>query len=84
MIGLVVESGCRYSRPVQFPDAIEIGLRVAKLGRSSVRYELGVFTAGHDTAAAEGFFVHVYVDRQSQRPMHLDTPWRQVLTALTL
>src|SRR5829696_9991386 len=62
VIGLVVETGCRYHRPLAFPDTVEVGVRVAHLGTSSVRYELGVFRAGDDLAAAEGDFVHVYVD----------------------
>src|SRR5215207_6236930 len=56
-IGLVVETGCRYHRPLAFPDTVEVGIRVAHLGTSSVRYELGIFRAGDDLAAAEGHFV---------------------------
>src|SRR5262245_30474805 len=62
-IGLVVETGCRYFSELAFPDAVTAGLRVAKLGSSSVRYEIGLFRNEEPTAAAEGFFVHVYVDR---------------------
>jgi acyl-CoA thioester hydrolase len=68
-VGLVVETGCRYHASVAYPDEVSIGLVVAHLGTSSVRYELGVFRAGEDTAAAEAHFVHVYVDRATQRPV---------------
>ena len=79
LIGLVVETGCRYARPVSFPEVVELGLRVATLGRSSVRYEIGLFTAGIADAAAEGFFVHVYVDREHRRPVPLPDDWRSAL-----
>ncbi|WP_397587508.1 acyl-CoA thioesterase [Sandarakinorhabdus limnophila] len=83
-IGLVVETGCRYNRPVAFPEAVEAGLRIAKLGNSSVRWEVGLFTAGHETPAAEGHFVHVYVDRETRRPAPLPDAWRQVLLPLVV
>lgn len=79
VIGLVVETGCRYHRPLAFPDAVEVGIRVAHLGTSSVRYELGVFRAGDDLAAAEGHFVHVYVDRETRAPTRLPDALRAVL-----
>src|SRR5712691_9300513 len=63
IIGLVVETMCRYFLPLAFPDVIEAGLRVAHLGRSSVRYEVAIFKQGEAAAAAAGHFVHVYVDR---------------------
>ena len=78
-IGLVVETGCRYARPISFPETVEAGIRVGRLGISSVRYEIGLFTAAVADAAAEGFFVHVYVDRQSRRPVPLDERWRAAL-----
>lgn len=78
-IGLVVETGCRYARAVAFPETVEAGIRVARLGSSSVRYEIGLFTAGVEEPAAEGFFVHVYVDRDTRRPVPLDAEWRRVL-----
>jgi acyl-CoA thioester hydrolase len=83
-IGLVVETGCRYNRPVAFPETVEAGLRIAKLGNSSVRWEVGLFTAGHETPAAEGHFVHVYVDRETRRPAPLPDAWRQVLLPLVV
>ena len=82
VIGLVVETGCRYHRPLAFPDAVEVGIRVAHLGTSSVRYELGVFRAGDDLAAAEGHFVHVYVDRETRKPAPLPDALRAVLQAI--
>ncbi|BEV01180.1 thioesterase family protein [Novosphingobium olei] len=82
VIGLVVESGCRYAASLQFPETIEAGLRVAQLGRSSVRYEIALFRQGHDAAAAEGFFVHVYVDRLARRPTALPQQLRAFLETL--
>lgn len=78
-IGLVVETGCRYHAPTAFPDALEAGVKVARIGTSSVRYELAIFKAGEDTAVAEGFFVHVYVDRETRRPKPLSDAWRETL-----
>ena len=77
-IGLVVETQCRYFAPVSFPDKVHAGLRVAKLGNSSVRYEIGLFRNGDDSAAAQGHFVHVYVDRASRRPAPLPPSVRAV------
>jgi acyl-CoA thioester hydrolase len=68
-VGLVVETQCRYHAPVRFPDRVHVGLRVAQVGRSSVRYELAVFRNDEPRAAAEGHFVHVYVDRATNRPV---------------
>lgn len=67
-IGLVVETGCRYFAEMGYPDTIISGLRVGKLGTSSVRYEIALFRNDDERAAAEGFFVHVYVDRTTRRP----------------
>lgn len=82
VIGLVVETMCQYFSPVTFPDRITTGLRVAKLGNSSVRYEVGIFCNDGRTAAAQGHFVHVYVDRQSRRPATLPAPLRTALERL--
>ena len=82
-IGLVVETGCRYFEPLAFPDAVEAGIRVAKIGRSSVRYELAIFKADASHAAAEGHFVHVYVDRETQRPVEVPSDIRQFLASMT-
>ena len=83
-IGLVVETGCRYARPLSFPEPVEVGLAVERLGGSSVRYRLGVFGRGDAEAAAEGYFVHVYVGRESRRPVPLPEEWRERLAALCL
>ncbi|MDP8993426.1 MAG: acyl-CoA thioesterase [Pseudomonadota bacterium] len=82
IIGLVVETGCRYASPLTFPEPVEVGLAVEHLGRSSVRYRLGVFARAAAEAAAEGHFVHVYVDRASRRPVALPEEWRRALEAL--
>jgi acyl-CoA thioester hydrolase len=79
VIGLVVETGCKYFAPLAFPDKLEGALRVARIGNTSVRYELAIFRAGDDTPAAEGHFVHVYVDRQTRRPVPLPAPFRAAL-----
>src|SRR6185503_5645559 len=68
VIAFAAESQCQYLRPLAFPEVIEVGLRVGKLGNSSVRYELAIFKRGEDFAAAAGYFVHVFVDRRTQRP----------------
>lgn len=81
-IGLVVETGCRYARPLAFPEPVEIGLAVSALGRSSVTYRLGVFAKGAWEAAAEGYFTHVYVGRASRRPAGLPESWRDKLQAI--
>ena len=67
-MGLCAESHCRYLSELSFPDRIDAGLRVEHLGRTSVRYGIGLFRAGEAAAAAEGWFVHVFVDRASRRP----------------
>ncbi|SAL31122.1 thioesterase family protein [Caballeronia sordidicola] len=70
-IGLVVETHCSYFASLAFPERIDAGLRVARLGTTSVRYEVGIFSAGSDQPAAQGHFVHVYVDRDTRRPVPL-------------
>lgn len=84
IIGLVVETGCRYQRPVSFPEVVQAGIRIAHLGNSSVRWEVGLFTAGHDAPAAEGHFVHVYVDRPMRQPMRVPDAWRSKMVPLLL
>jgi len=81
-IGLVVETGCRHARPLSYPEPVDLGMVVERVGRSRVRYRLGVFAAGSDEAAAEGHFTHVYVGRQSRRPVELPEPWRAALEAI--
>ncbi len=82
-VGLVVETTCRYHAPVAFPEPIVAGLRVAHIGNSSVRYEIGIFTEGDDDAAADGHFIHVYVDRETRRPVPVPEALRAVLLPLT-
>jgi acyl-CoA thioester hydrolase len=81
VIGLCVESHCEFHAPVAFPDAVEAGLRVARLGRSSVRYELGIY-GDSDEPAATGWFVHVFVDRERRRPVPIPAPLRAALERL--
>ena len=83
VIGLVVETGCQYFASLTYPETVTAALRVAHLGRSSVRYEIALFGEGQDTAAAQGHFVHVYVDRASRRPTELPAALRQALQDLT-
>jgi len=82
VIGLVVETQCHYFSAITFPDTVHAGLRVAALGRSSVRYEVGIFRNDEPQAAAQGHFVHVYVDRASLRPVSLAPGLRAVLQPL--
>lgn len=82
VIGLVVETRCHYFAPLAFPAPVEAGLRVAELGRSSARYEVGIFAEGAAETAAHGHFVHVYVDRATRRPLSLPDPLRRVLETL--
>jgi len=84
IIGLVVETGCTFFESAAFPELLEAGLAVTKLGRSSVRYSVGIFKAGAARAAAQGHFVHVYVDRKTQRPVPLPEPVRTALLELVL
>ena len=81
-IFLVVETGCRYYAEMTFPDVVTAGICVAKLGNSSVRYEIGLFRNDDETAAAEGFFVHVNVDRLARRPVQFGHAARSVLELL--
>ena len=82
-IGLVVETQCNYFSPLAFPQTVEAGLRVARLGSSSVRYEVALFAQDQDLCSARGHFVHVYVDRVSRRPVSLAQPLKQLLETLT-
>jgi acyl-CoA thioester hydrolase len=82
-IGLCVESGCRYLASMEYPDAFAVGLRIARLGSSSVSWEVGMLRASDDEPVAEGRFVHVFVDRQTRRPTPLADDVRTVLATLT-
>ena len=81
-IGLVVETQCQYFASLAFPQTIEAGLRVARLGGSSVRYEVGLFAQGAEHTAAHGHFVHVYVDRSTRRPVPVPAALRDALAPL--
>jgi len=81
-VGYCVESHCRFDTPLAFPDTVHAGLRIAKLGTSSVRYEIGLFREDDAKPAAEGWFVHVFVDRATGRPAPLPETLRTALQAL--
>ena len=81
-IGLVIETQCNYFAPLAFPQTIEAGIRVARLGNSSVRYEVGLFAQGEPLTAAKGHFIHVYVDRKTRRPTPLPANFKYVLEQL--
>ena len=80
-IGLVIETQCNYFASLAFPQPVDVGIRVARLGTSSVRYEVGIFGTA-DTTAAKGHFVHVYVDKHTRRPVPLPAPLKAVLETL--
>jgi len=82
VIGVCAESGCQYRESFSFPEIIEAGMRVGHLGRRSVRYEIALFRANADDAAATGQFVHVFVDRATMRPTEIPTKMRDALSAL--
>jgi acyl-CoA thioester hydrolase len=82
VIGVCAESHCTYTAAIAFPDAIEVGLRAGQVGNSSVRYELAVFKPGAEEPAATGWFVHVFVDRATRRPVPLPAPLRAALERL--
>ena len=81
-IGLVVETRCAYFAAVAFPQAVEVGIALERLGSSSVTYRLGIFAEGEDRAAAEGEFTHVYVDRASRKARPVPDAWRVKLESL--
>lgn len=83
VIGFAAESHCQYLQPLAFPETVEVGLRVGKLGNSSVRYELAIFKVGEMFAAATGYFVHVFVDRNTQRPVQIPGSIRAALERIT-
>jgi acyl-CoA thioester hydrolase len=79
VIGLVVETQCRFFKSITFPDTVHAGLRVARLGNSSVRYEIGLFRNDEEDAVAQGHFIHVYVERSTRRPATLPPEMRKAL-----
>jgi len=82
VIGLCAESHCRYEAALAFPETVLAGLRVSHLGRSSVRYDIGLFGEGSETPAAEGWFVHVFVERDGRRPVEIPAALRAALERL--
>jgi acyl-CoA thioester hydrolase len=84
VVGLVVETGCTYFESVAFPDALEAAMAVVQIGRSSVRYQVGIFKAGADKVVAQGRFVHVYVDRATQQPVPIPPAIRAALEGIGL
>lgn len=82
-IALVIETRCTYFAQLEFPQDVEVGLAVSQLGRSSMRYRIGVFANGAAKAAAQGEFVHVMVDRNSRRPVDIPTNWRTALETIS-
>lgn len=81
-VGLVVQTQCDYFSPLAYPQSVEAGLRVAHIGTSSVRYEIGIFAQGQDWCAAKGHFVHVYVDKASRKPAALSVHFKTTLEQL--
>ena len=84
VVGYAVESSCSYFKPLRFPETIDAGLRVARLGRSSARYEIGLFRAGEDEPAAAGYFDHVFVSRETDDSCEIPPNIRQALEKLRL
>ena len=84
VVGFVAETSCRFHRPLSFPDAVDAGLRVTRLGTSSVAYEIGLFARGIDEPAATGRFVHVWVDRDTVRPAAIPARIRATLEPLVV
>ena len=82
VFGVVVETGCRFFAPIAFPDVVNGGLRVAVLGRRSVRYEIGLFRGDDEAASAQGHFVHVYVERDTRRAADVPAETRAALESL--
>ena len=82
IVGLVVETGCTYFESVAFPETVEVGIAVERLGNSSVTYRIGIFRQSGTQAAAQGRFTHVYVERASQKPVPIPAPLRTALAAI--
>jgi acyl-CoA thioester hydrolase len=82
VVGMAVETGCRFHRSLAFPDLVQAGLRIGHLGRTSVRYEIGIFRNDEPEACADGHFVHVFVERATQRPVPIPEPIRGALSSL--
>lgn len=83
-VGFAVETHCQFLAPIRFPDKVDAGLRIAHLGNSSVRYEIGIFKAGEDAPSAVGYFVHVFVNRETNEPTRIDGKLREAMQALLI
>ena len=81
-IGLIVQSGCNYFSSFQYPEEIDAGIRVTKIGTSSVRYEVGLFHERDEISSADGFFIHVYVDRETNTPIPLNYNFKKTLDTI--
>ena len=84
VIGMAVETMCKFNKPLAYPEVLEAGLRVGKLGNSSVRYEIGIFQEGAAEAAAMGHFVHVFVDRATGKPAPIPDAIRSALEQIKI
>ena len=84
VIGYVVETSCRFAKPLSFPEMIDVGLRIVRLGTTAVTYEIGIFRRGDDEPAATGRFVHVWVDRVTVRPAPVPPRIRAALVPLVI
>lgn len=84
IVAVCAESHCRFRQPIAFPETIDAGLRVVHIGRSSVRYEIGLFRQGSDEAVAEAWFVHVFVDRSERKPQPLSESLRSALESIAI
>ncbi len=82
VIGVAVETMCKFTKPIAYPQSIDAGLRVGKLGNSSVRYEIGIFRKDDNEAAASGYFVHVFVDRATNAPVPIPDTIREALSGI--
>ena len=81
-VGFAVETHCQFLKPIRFPEVVDACLRVSKLGNSSVRYEIGIFKPGDEEPAAVGYFVHVFVDRETRQPVRIIGRMRRAMEAL--
>ena len=81
-VGFAVETHCQFLAPIRFPDVVDAGLRVGRIGNSSVRYEIGIFKSGEEPPAAVGYFVHVFVNRETNEPTRIDGDLRTAMEAL--
>ena len=83
MIGFAVDTGCKFFSSIEYPDMVHAGLRVTKLGNSSVTYDIGLFRNEESTAAAQGYFIHVYVDAETRRPVKISDTMRSILKEIS-